>query len=259
MTWAALRYLATSIADPEGHLTEKLTIILPALLERFEGISAQVTVSTDSEIVRLLMDHGVVIDQFPEDFDSIGRHRRRALELALGLATSKDRIFYLDADHLLRWYEQNRDELDAVLAACGQHDCSVIGRGPQSWSALPRRLKETEGVVNHLFFLLTGHEWDLMMAARCFSHHAASVIVDTSIENTAANDVDWPLLCLSQGFTTQYLTAEGLVYRTNQAYASDEDDNGDLDVCAWAQRVKLAHDASLAMTRYFDVFSNDRG
>ncbi|MDA1300127.1 MAG: hypothetical protein O2868_08605 [Proteobacteria bacterium] len=251
---AASRYLATSIADPHGHLTDKLSAILPALLERFDGVGAQVTSNTDAAIVQVLTQHGVVIDQFPSDFDAIGRHRRRALELALNLASGDDRVFYLDADHLLRWYEQDADELDGVLGACHHHDCTVIGRGPHSWQALPRRLKETEAVVNHMFFLLTGFEWDLMMAARGFSHRAARLIVDSSIEDTAANDVDWPLLCLSHGLSTQYLSAEGLIYQTNHAYAGDEADAEDSDVRAWAQRVRLANHASEAISRYYDAF-----
>ena len=148
-------FFATSIADRQGHLANKLQKLLPLVLDRFQGIAALVTTETDEIVLRLLQDAAAVIDRAESDTDAIGLHRRRSVELALENSAS-GHILRIDPDHLLRWIEQDPEELDAVLEQIPGADCTVIGRGPDSFEGLPRRLRETEQIVNHIYALITG-------------------------------------------------------------------------------------------------------
>lgn len=244
-------HLATSIADRKGELYQKLTQILPGLLTRFDSFSAQVTEETDPDVLALLRRYHAAVDQLPANFDHIGMHRRRAVELALASSGGQGTILYIDADHLLRWFEMDVAELDRVLNLLPDHDCSVIGRGPISFAALPARLRETERLVNHIFTLTTELSWDTLMAARGLSIAAATLVVSQSQVQTAGNDVDWPLLCMKHGLSMNYLEAEGLPYQTNRVYAADIDDEEDEDPVAWALRIKVAHQQVEAMQTYF--------
>ena len=244
-------HLATSIADREGELHDKLTQILPALLTRFGSFSAQVTQETDQKVVSLLGQYLAVMDQLPSNVDHIGMHRRRSVELALSSSGGEGTILYIDIDHLLRWFELDVVELDRVLGFLPDYDCSVIGRGPLSMATLPARLRETERWVNHTFMLAKGFPWDLLMAARGLSVAAATLIVTQSQVQTAGNDVDWPLLCVKHGLSMNYVEAEGLTYQTNRVYAADIEDNEDQDLGTWALRVKLANQQIEAMQAYF--------
>jgi hypothetical protein len=158
----------------------------------------------------------------------------------------------MDFDHLLRWIEKDASELDRVLAATAGYDCAVIGRGPRSLAALPERLASTEAIVNRIYRLMTGHPWDVMMAARSFSRRAAGAIVEGCSVDSIGNDVAWPLFCEARGLSVGYAEAEGLTYRTNADYASDLADARDGAPRAWAERVLLAAQHVEAMLPYME-------
>ncbi len=242
---------ATSIADSQGDLINKLEKLLPLVLDRFEGIAVLATTNTDDRILKVLHDAQAFIDRAESDIDSIGLHRRQSVKLAMENSRN-GHILYADADHILRWVEQDPRELDLVLARIKGSDCTVVGRGPKSFEALPKRLKETEKIVNHIFSLITGQRWDLMMAVRGLSRVAAELIVNESEVNTIGNDVDWPLLCKKNGLILDYIEAEGLTYKTEFDYANDLDDSQDQIPEAWALRVKLAYQHVVAMGPYID-------
>ncbi len=75
--------LATALSDPEGDLREKLRLLLPSVQARFAGIAVQATNGTDREVLGLLARSGARIGLIDPDINAIGRHRRRALGLAL--------------------------------------------------------------------------------------------------------------------------------------------------------------------------------
>jgi hypothetical protein len=157
---------------------------------------------------------------------------------------------YCDFDHLLRWIERDSGELDDVLRRAGSVDCLVIGRGRKSWDALPRRLADTEAIVNEIYALITGRRWDLMMAARLLSRGAAEIIRHHSNVDTIGNDVDWPLLCEARGLSLDHVEAEGLIYRTNGDYAGNLKDSLDGDPRAWSERMQYAWHMVEAMAPY---------
>ena len=244
-------FFATSIADSQGDITAKLQSLLPQLLDRFQGISALVTSDTDSRILNMLQDANAFLDQAESNVDAIGLHRRKSIELVLE-NSEKGHIFRSDLDHLLRWVEQNPEELDLALEKIEASDFTVIGRGPNSFDALPKRLKETEKVINHIFFLITKQKWDVLMGASGLSRTAAELITKKGIINTAGNDVEWPLLCRKHGLLLNYIEAEGLTYKTEYDYANNLADSLDRMPEAWAFRVKLAYQQVVAMQPYMD-------
>jgi hypothetical protein len=248
-------YLATAVCDRPGYLLGKLTELWPSVLQRFAGVGALVTTDTHSDVQRLIAAAGASVVMAESDADAIGRHRRLALQTALENGGG-DHFLYIDPDHLLRWLEHAPDEFDRVIAGIAEADCTVIGRAASSFAALPERLARTESIVNHIYGLITGDRWDLMMAARGLSHRAARLIVGRSRVDTIGNDVEWPLLCRSRQLALRYVDAEGLTYRTNRDYAMDRGDSLDDDPLAWVLRVRVANQHIDAMRPYIDSRSS---
>jgi hypothetical protein len=240
---------ATTVADRQGDLLDKLRELLPAVTSRFEGITVLATTTTHERVLALLESAGAVVHTSEPNGHIIGRHRRQAVGLALQRGDA-EHLLYADADHLLRWIEQDAAELDRVLQQIQDWDCTVIGRGPRSFTALPRRLAQTETLVNHIYALITGRQWDLMMAARGLSRRAAALIVEQCTVDTIGNDAAWPLFCEKHGFSIGYIEAEGLTYQTNADYAQGLVDSLDHDPQAWAKRIEIAWQQTEAMRPY---------
>ncbi len=242
--------LATTLEDREGVLASKVEELLPGVVRRFDVVAVQATTATHPRILSQLQEEGgIVLATVERDTNRIGRHRREALRMALAHGKSS-RIVYMDFDHLLRWIENDASELDRVLKATVEYDCAVIGRGPRSLAALPERLASTEAIINHVYRLMTGRPWDVMMAARSFSRQAAEAIVEGCSVDSIGNDAAWPLFCEARGLSVGYVEAEGLTYRTNADYASDLVDTRDGDPRAWAERVLVAAKEIEAMLPY---------
>ena len=241
--------LATTVADRKGLLITKAKALAPVVSELFSGISSFATTETHPELVRALDSIGASIVRADSDSGLIGRHRRFALRGALSLG-DESHILYMDLDHLLRWIENDEQELRSTLQLIPEWDCLVIGRSPASLRALPRRLAETESIVNHIYYLSTGRSWDLMMSARGFSFAAARDVVEHCTVDSIGNDVAWPLLCDSLQYSLGYAEADGLTYRTNADYATDSADMQDDDPLAWAARVAIASQHVQTMLPY---------
>jgi hypothetical protein len=238
------------VFDPDGHLALKLADVLPRLLSgRFSSFAVATTTNTDDRVIDLLRSSGASIIASKSDVDAVGRRRRGAVARAVQ-SDSIRHVFYADLDHVLRWIENDDKEFDDVLDRIQRADFTVVGRGPRSIAALPRRLALTEGIVNEVFALTSGRRWDVMMAARGLSRRAAEAIVRDCHVDTYGNDCEWPLFCAARGFSLDYVEAEGLTYLTNADYAHGTPDRLDNDPAAWALRVKLASQHVVAMTPY---------
>jgi hypothetical protein len=177
---------------------------------------------------------GAVVRREPPD-GNVGRHRRQAVSLA-----GNESVLYSDLDNLLRWIDADRPELERLLST-PDADVIVIGRSAQAMAACPRRLRDTEAIVNHIYALETGRAWDLMFAVRLLSPAAAKVVVDQGRENTLASDVEWPMLVERAGLSAGYRQADGLSYRTRQDFDAAHDRN-DGSPRHWIQRVEIAAD-----------------
>lgn len=248
--------LATALCDPEAELLPKARDLWPALQAQFASQAMHVTSDTHPDWLTFLDAQQVPVRQSTPAWDHIGLHRRRSLEIALNHFDT-ERLIYLDPDHLLRWLERNPAELTEMLQLVGAWDCLVVGRSPAAFAAAPARLRETEVAVNRVYALMTGRNWDLMMAARGFSRTAAELIVSHCSEDSIGNDMAWPLLIEQAGMTLGYLEADGLTYETNTVYANDLEDQEDSDPAAWMLRIYAANQQIDAMRPFLNCsFSN---
>ncbi|MEM7017533.1 MAG: hypothetical protein AAF512_09385 [Pseudomonadota bacterium] len=247
--------LATTIADQPKELLEKGQRLWPALKQRFDAIVVHATASTHHDWMMFFEQENIPVATMPADWDAIGLHRRRALALALQ-HTDCSHVMYADLDHVLRWVERYPEDLDQTLAKIDDWDCLVMGKSQEAFAGLPRRLDETEATMNHIYYLMTGHQWDLAMAARGFSRAATQLVVEKSKENTLGNDVAWPLLCETNGLKVGYTEANGLRYETNTVYATETEDVEDNDPEAWMLRVKIESQQVDAMRPFLKFYQN---
>lgn len=202
----------------------------------FGGFGVSASTQTHADVVSALTgDLGALVNREVAD-GRAGRHRRVAVRLATTLAPS--RIMHCDLDHVLRWIEADPVELRSSLTSPGA-DFVVIGRTADAIAACPARLRETERIVNHIYRLATGRDWDLMFAVRTMMPAAAAAIVAQGTEDTIANDVEWPILVERLGFSVDYLEADGLSYRVTRDFDVARDSRDD-DPIEWANRVELA-------------------
>lgn len=239
---------ATVLHDPEARLREPLFDTAPALRQRFGGIAVSLTDTTHPSIAELLVDRfGARIGQHPTGEAVIGLGRRNAVRLALELGT--ERILYSDLDHLLRWVAASPEELDAVLRCQPDAALLIVGRSPRALANSPRRLRDTEVPINHIYRLLTGRDADLLFAVRRMDRAAASDLVAHAIEDTLANDVEWPLLAERLGHRIGCVQADGLAYRTLEDFGAGADALDD-DPLQWVRRVEFAAEMARVLRRF---------
>lgn len=238
--------LATAIHDPEGHLLSPIERHVEALRRLFPRIAVNISQATSPALVDAVQTHldAKVIFHQPDE-TGIGRFRRDAVRLGL----PSDIVVYSDIDHILRWIEFDAENLAAVLNSRSDADMLVIGRSPSAFAGEPRRLQETERLVNHIYALMTGENWDLLAAVRRMSRQAAEVIVSQSRVDTLANDVEWPLLARDAGLTVGYAESNALFYRTTEEFGASTD-TGDNDALQWIRRIEFAALQASAMRTF---------
>lgn len=237
--------LGATLHDPVGRLAGAIERLAGPLREVFPAIALNISDATTPEVIaaaRLLGDR-VMIHAAGEAI--IGKARRDAV----ALAADGWPVLYADFDHMLRWVEFGPEDLRAVLATTPDVDCLVVGRSERALAAEPRRLRETEALVNHAHALLTGKHWDLMFAIRRLSPAAARLIVERSEVDSLANDVEWPLLVRQAGLRTGYAQSDALFYRTIEEFGAAAD-SGDDDPLQWIRRLEFAALHASAMRRF---------
>jgi hypothetical protein len=226
--------LAATVHDPDNHLLAWLHRSTPALREVFGRIGILATDPTSDEVVRVLeRDLCASVERAPAD-GNIGRHRRMALCQAAG----ESAVLYSDLDNLLRWIATDRPEVERVITA-PEADLTVVGRTSRAMDACPRRLRDTEALINHIYALATGRQWDLMFAVRLLSPAAARCVLTQAREESLANDVEWPMLVERAGLSLGYREADGLSYRTRADFDADRD-RWDDDPLRWIERIEIA-------------------
>lgn len=238
--------LAVAVHDPGGYLIPGLERLSTSLLDVFAGVGALVTDGTHNEVAALLDERlGARVAREPAALARAGCHRRRSVELALPF--ERDGVMYGDLDHVLRWTQSDEAELRRCLELAT--DFVVVGRTEAGMAESPRRLQDTERIVNHIYTLMTGRDWDLMFGVRLMSGPAAQVIVLGCKEDSLANDVEWPLFSERQGFMLGYFPAAGLFYRTTHDFDAAVDAR-DHDSALWIARVELAAQHARALNKF---------
>jgi hypothetical protein len=239
--------LAATIHDPTARLVPEIARSAAVLRDIFAGIALNLTDATPRAVVDAAQALGAKTMIHAQGEAIIGRARRDAVGLALQFPAPA--VLYSDFDHVLRWAQGNPAELRATLLAQPQADLLVVGRSARAFAAEPRRLQETERLVNRVYAMICGHEWDLMFAVRRLSRAAAAAVVREAREDSIANDVEWPLLLEAQGFSLGYAAADGLHYRTMEEFGAPADTH-DGEPLEWIRRIEIAALHASAMRRF---------
>ncbi len=191
---------------------------------------------------------------------ALGAKRRQALSLAL--QTSCSLLLLCDGDRALHWVQRYPEELAAIVAGLGTHDCTIFGRTARAFATHSHVQRETEAIVNHVFRLVGGQQWDVTASARGFSRCAAEKIVREHADDTIGNDVSWPLFLQQGGFSLGYIEVEGLEWETADRYQEEVKAAGgaqqwtstiDSDPCIWADRLEAAYLEVQAMLPYTKI------
>lgn len=263
--------LATTIHDPENRLYEQMCREWPKIATLFSFIAVNASPNTSEAVLAFLRSQGAHIQQqqlSDEESALCLGEARRDVVLASLAATIPDAMsthtLHCDFDRVLHWSEQYRDELRQMVARVPDHDFTVFGRTPRAFASHPRIQRDTERIINHVFSLASGKEWDITAAARGISRRAAKAIRDGCHERSFGVDAAWPLfiqqLMKEQSeLTMAYVEAEGLEFETVDRYMAEADalggveawvDQLDADPKQWSYRTRLAWIEIEAMQQY---------
>ena len=208
--------LAITYHDPQGRLIDQIEKTLPILTNLFDGIAVRASYASQQEPVDVFKSFEAVIykeHKKPTDGPKLGIVRREALELGVSLGTSF--VMVCDGDRALHWAEHYPDELAQVVLKIQETECTILGRTERAYKTHPKALRDTEAIVNHIFHIITGNTWDMMVGARGFSQQAANAILKNCMDDQASVDVSWPLyLRMLENLSMQYIAAEGLEFET---------------------------------------------
>lgn len=237
--------LGGTLHDPVGRTAEAIARMAPRLHQVFPALTLNISDATRPEVMEAVAALGARTMVHTASEANIGRFRRDAVTLA----ADGRHVLYADFDHLLRWVEFGFEDLQRVLTAEPEADFLVIGRSDRSFATEPRRLRETEDLVNHTHALLTGDHWDLMFAIRRLSPAAVDLISRESQVDSLANDVEWPLLARRAGLRLGYAQSDSLFYRTIEGFGAAEDE-GDREPLQWIRRIEFAAQHASVMRRF---------
>jgi hypothetical protein len=252
--------LATIYHDPQGRLSDQASRALPVLTGIFAGLAINATVATHPKLLANFTDIAVVRQApLPQDGRAkIGWARKEAIELALQLDCPF--IMYCDGDRILHWAEYHPEELRQVIQQIGGSDFTVLGRTRRAFETHPRTMRDTEAIVNHVFELASGYDWDVTAAARGLSRPAIEAIAAGCFDDEFSTDVSWPLFLQRQGgFSFSYMATEGLEYETADRHHQEVAAAGGTEQWlaqleqnprAWARRLEMAQIEVAAMLPY---------
>lgn len=256
--------LAATLHDPDGRLCAQLQQTLPLLTELFPHMAINATPETDAELIAILAGAGAAIEQQDrathDGMLQLGAVRRGVVAAALAGQTSH--VLYCDGDRVMHWADRFPQELTEIVAAIPQYDFTVLGRTPRAFETHPRIQRDTERIVNHVFALASGHEWDVTAAGRGISSAAAESIIRDCPDDTIGVDASWPLhIQAAGGFSMVHVETEGLEFETPDRYVDEIERAGglaawmaelDTNPRQWGVRLRLAQLEVAAMAPYAD-------
>lgn len=216
--------LAATYHDPKGRLCEQIQRVLPTLAEIFGGLAIQASHIADEQALSLFTDAGALVkresSEQVNEVPRLGDARREAIALALQLGAAY--VLYCDGDRALHWAERYPEELAQVVERLSENDFTVLGRTERAFNSHPYVQRDTEAIVNYVFQVVSGHNWDVMAAARGLSQRAVEAILNGCFDEEISTDVSWPLFLRSVGgFSFGYIVTEGLEFETSARYSEE--------------------------------------
>lgn len=250
--------LASTLHDPDGRFLPHIESVGCAL-DQYCSVVVAATDSTNDRTLDTLRSLGVTVERAPAG--SIGNSRRVAVRGAKRLLASA--IFLCDFDRWLHWATYHGEELaliPTVVSAMIPAPWFVcIGRTARAFATHPRAQQEPEAATNRALELAVGFPVDAVAGAAWLSAEGASIVLERSIEETAATDLEWPALIHGQDPTRlAYHETEGLEFETATFYPEEIAAAGGYDAWIhhtydqpgmWADRLRLAADSVEALVR----------
>ena len=243
--------LAATLHNPEGSMLDQAVRVLPTLTALFPVITIRASAATHAGLVETLRNAGACVDTRPAaaaDGQKLGLARSEAVTLAL--EHSPAYLFYCDLDRALHWAEHYPAELADTSRRLQDFDFTVLGRTERAFLSHPRVQRDTEAIINHVFQLVSGLDWDVGAGARGLSRRAAEAILSGCHDENLSTDVSWPLYLRSQaGYRLGSILTEGLEFETQDRHTAQVEAAGGLDAWLeqfdadpqrWLERLELA-------------------
>jgi hypothetical protein len=228
-------------------------------------VSVAATVVTDSRVTNRLQALGVQV----VEGGATGAARRAALEaIPSELASSN-----IDFDRWLHWLIAWPDELgglsariERVAARQGVAPwCIVLGRTARAFATHPQVQRLPETATNRTLSLTAGKPLDAVSGAVWLSAEGREIVLASSVEESAATDLEWAGLILRQDPARLHgLRFEGLEWETPDFHAAAIAEAGGLErwvratfdtPTMWTSRLQLSAASVSALQR---VMTNER-
>lgn len=234
--------------------------MVTAALVAYPLVTIAVTPNTDPRVAARLEALGAMV----VPGGRTGEGRRAALAAAVPHAGT---YFSCDFDRWLHWAIHWPDELAALparVARLGRSErtrpwCVCLGRTARAFRSHPLTQRIPEAATNRALSLAAGRRLDAVAGASWLSAEGAEIVLDGSIEPTAATDLEWAALILRRGAgRLRGLRCEGLEWETPDFHAADIAAAGGLAAwtravfdtpAMWAARLDLAADSTAALQR----------
>ena len=216
--------------DPNGSGHGRLIKQMPNLKNMFDKIITTTGDSTYQQSIEVLeksCDEMMIEPTATDLIEEIGRIRRKLLERA----ADNDYIMYCDGDRVLYWSENYPDELRNCVNNIHVSDFTIFGRTNRAWVSHLQTQHRKESIINELFKMKTGYNYDLLAAARGMSSKAAKLIVENSDDDTFGVDVSWPLMMMNDdNMSVSFVRTDGLSFETGDVEQSIDE---------WIHRIRV--------------------
>jgi hypothetical protein len=228
----------------------------------FSGVTVRASGAASERALSLFSDAGAQVkrestEQLGEG-PRLGAARREAISLALQWDTPF--VLCCDGDRIMHWAERYPKELVQIVGYLPENDLTVLGRTRRAFDSHPRVQRDTEAIVNWVFRMVTGYDWDVMVGARGLSWRAVKAILRGCPDEEISTDVSWPLyLNTIEGFSLGYTATEGLEFETPVRHGEEIEAMGgysewlkqrDSDLDQWVRRLDIARTHVEAMKSF---------
>lgn len=252
--------LVATLHDPDASclpFLERSDVV--AALGWYPSVTVAATVVTDARVIDRLQALGVLT----VEGGTTGVARRAALEDSAPHLASCN----IDFDRWLHWLTTWPDELgnlsDRIARVVGRQKitpwCVVLGRTARAFATHPLVQRLPETATNRTLSLAAGKTLDAVSGAVWLSAEGREIVLASSVEASAATDLEWAGLILRQDSARLHgLRFEGLEWETPDFHAAAIAEAGSLEswtqqnfdtAAMWTSRLQLASASVSALQR----------
>jgi hypothetical protein len=254
--------LVSTLHDVSGRMLPALRDCAPQLAQ-YGRVYVCATMVTDRHLRAALGDLGAVVLNGDE---RVGEGRRAALRAAFDDGHAA--FLACDFDRWLHWAGRFPTELAAITLRVPRRRprpwCACLGRTSRALATHPPVQWLSELATNHALSLAVGQPLDATAGACWLSPEGARLVLDSSLEPTAATDLEWPALIFRSAPDRLIgVATDGLEFETADFFPAEIAAAGGVAVWVrdhyerpevWLARLRLATDSVAALCR---VLSSD--